>query len=51
MIALLFALLLVAMLLAWRNRKRSALIFFGIAIVLGSYWFKFHATTPIEIML
>jgi hypothetical protein len=50
-IALLFALLLVAMLLAWRNRKRPALVLFFVTIVIGTYWFKFHATTPLTIML
>lgn len=50
-IALLFALLLVCMLLAWRGQRNPALILFGVTMVLSAYWFKFHATDPLTIVL
>lgn len=51
MIALLFALLLVAMLLAWGNRKRSALAVFAVTLLMSIYWFRFHATETLAIVL
>ncbi len=51
MIALLFALLLVCMLLAWRAQRNLALVLFGITIVISVYWLKFHATDPLTIVL
>jgi hypothetical protein len=50
-IALLFALLLVCMLLAWRGQKSASLVLFGIVVVMSAYWLKFHATDPLTIML
>ena len=51
MAALLFALFLVAMLLAWGNRKRSALVLFAVTLALSVYWFRFHATESLAIVL
>jgi len=51
LIALLFTLLLVAMLFAWRDQKRLSLFLFFVAMVGSIYWLKFHATTPLTIML
>lgn len=50
-IALLFALLLVCMLLAWRSQRTLSLVLFGVVVLLSAYWLKFHATTPLTIML
>jgi hypothetical protein len=51
LIALLFGLLAVAMILAWRNRVRYASALFALAVLLGIYWFKFHATSQLTIQL
>jgi hypothetical protein len=51
MIALLFALLTAAMLLAYRQRITLAYALFGVAILLAAYWLKFHATSPLTIQL
>lgn len=51
MIALLFALLTVAIALAWRDRWRSSYVVFALALVLSVYWLDFHATTPLDIKL
>lgn len=51
MIALLFALLTAAMLLALRRRMYWANAVFAVAVVLGAYWLKFHATSQLTIHL
>ena len=51
MIALLFTLLFVAMLFAWHNQKRLSLFLFFIAIGASIYWLKFHASSPLTIVL
>jgi hypothetical protein len=51
MIALLFALLTAAMVLALRQRMLWANLLFAAAVVLGAYWLKFHATSPLTIHL
>ncbi|WP_171052674.1 DUF5993 family protein [Ruegeria sediminis] len=51
MIALLFLLLAVCMGLAWSDRQTSALVLFGITVVMSAYWLKFHATTVLTIHL
>jgi hypothetical protein len=51
MIALLFALLAAAMLLALRRRMLWANLLFAAAIVLGAYWLDFHATSQLSIDL
>ncbi|MCV0427414.1 MAG: DUF5993 family protein [Roseibium sp.] len=51
MISLLFALMTVAILLAWRDRWRLSFFVFGITLVLSIYWLDFHATTPLTIRL
>lgn len=51
MIALLFLLLFIAMLVALRDHWRTSYILFTITILLGAYWLKFHATTPLKIIL
>jgi hypothetical protein len=50
-IALLFTLLLVAMLFAWHNQKRLSLFLFFVTVGASIYWLKFHATTPLTIVL
>lgn len=51
MIALLFALLTAAMLLALRERMRLAYLLFAAAFLLGVYWLDFHATSQLSIQL
>lgn len=51
MIAFLFALLTGAMFLALRQRMRWANALFAVALVLGIYWLKFHATSQLSINL
>lgn len=51
MIALLFALLTAAMLLAYWRRMLWANLIFAVALVLGIYWLDFHATSQLTIRL
>ena len=51
MIALLFALVAVAMVLAWFDRWRPAYYLFAVTILLSIYWFDYHGTTSLEIVL
>jgi hypothetical protein len=51
MIAFLFLLMTVAMIFAWRDHWRTSYGLFAITIVLSAYWLKFHATTPLSIIL
>ncbi|MCY6380441.1 DUF5993 family protein [Hoeflea prorocentri] len=51
MIALLFALLAIAMVLAWDDRWRWSFVVFAIVLVMSIYWLDFHATTPLKIKL
>lgn len=51
MIALLFALLTAAMLLALIRQMLLAHVVFGMSVVLGAYWLKFHATSQLTINL
>lgn len=51
MIALLFALLTAAMLLAYWRRIFWSYLISAVAIVLGAYWLSFHATTQLTINL
>ncbi|MEX3009349.1 DUF5993 family protein [Hoeflea sp. TYP-13] len=51
MIALLFALLALAMVLAWYDHWRWAYALFAVTLLLSIYWLDFHATTPLKIIL
>ncbi|MDA4846833.1 DUF5993 family protein [Hoeflea poritis] len=51
MIALLFALLAIAMVLAWIDHWRWSYILFGVTLLLSIYWLDYHATTPLKIIL
>ncbi len=51
MIALLFALLAIATVLAWKERPYMAYVIFGITLALSIYWLKYHATTPLKVVL
>ncbi len=51
MIAFLFLLLFVAMLFAWRDHWYTSYGLFAVVVVLSVYWLKYHATTPLEIVL
>jgi Family of unknown function (DUF5993) len=50
LVALLFTLLFVSMLFAWRDQKRLSLFLFFVTIGAGVYWLKFHATSPLTIV-
>jgi len=49
--ALLFLLLTLAMLAAWRDKMLWSYSIFAVTMALGIYWFKFHATTPLTVHL
>jgi len=51
MIALLFALLTAAMLLAYAERTTWANLVFAVVLVLAVYWLDFHATSKLTIHL
>ena len=51
MIALLFALLVAAMLLAWRDQWRWSYFLFGLTLLLSIYWFDYHATSKLTVQL
>ncbi len=51
MLALLFALLAIATVLAWRDRPYMAYAVFAITLALSIYWLKYHATTPLKVVL
>ncbi|MFC4270825.1 DUF5993 family protein [Sneathiella chungangensis] len=51
MIALLFLLLTLAMLAAWRDKWAVSYSLFAVTMGLSVYWLKFHATTPLAVQL
>jgi hypothetical protein len=51
MIAFLFALMLVAMLLAYAGRTGFAYLTFAAAFALSVYWFSYHATSSLNLQL
>jgi len=51
LIALLFALLVAAMVLAWRDHWKWSYAFFTVTILLSIYWFDYHATSKLTIQL
>lgn len=51
MIALLFALLAAAMLLAWHDHWRWSYAVFTLTLLMSIYWLDYHATTPLTIRL
>ena len=51
MISLLFALMTLAIVLAWRDRWRLSYVVFAVTLALSVYWLDFHATTPLTIKL
>jgi hypothetical protein len=51
MTALIFLLLTVAMVLAWRGRKAGGIMLFGVVAVLAVMWFRHHATDPLQLGL
>jgi Family of unknown function (DUF5993) len=51
MIALLFALLAIATVLAWKERPYMAYAVFAITLALSIYWLKFHSTTILKVVL
>jgi len=51
LIALLFALLVAAMVLAWRDHWKWSYVLFTVTMLLGIYWFDYHATSTLTIQL
>ncbi|WP_305986997.1 DUF5993 family protein [Roseibium sp. MMSF_3544] len=51
MISLLFALLTIAIVLAWRDHWRLSYLVFAVTLAMSIYWLDFHATTPLSIKL
>ena len=51
MIALLFALLAVAMVLAWRDQWKWSYALFAVTMLLSIYWFDYHATSKLTVHL
>jgi hypothetical protein len=51
LIALLFALLVAAMVLAWRDHWKWSYALFTVTILLSIYWFDYHATSQLTIQL
>ena len=51
MIAFLFATVSASMLLAYFGNVKISYVVFTISILLGTYWLKFHSTTPLTIQL
>ncbi len=51
MIALLFALLALAMVLALMDHSRWAYFVFAITLALSIYWLDYHSTTQLKIVL
>lgn len=50
-ISLLFALMTIAIILAWRDRWRLSYMVFAVALVMSIYWLDYHATSPLTIRL
>jgi len=50
-IALLFALIAAALGTAMRGQKNLSLVLFTLSFVMSIYWFKFHATSALNVML
>lgn len=51
MIALIFILLLVAVLLAWRGYRKASIYCFAITLILAIFDFLHHITDPLTIQL
>lgn len=51
MISLLFALMTIAIILAWRDRWRLSYVVFTITLAMSIYWLDFQATSPLTIKL
>lgn len=51
MMALIFLLLLVAIILAWYKHRRIAIGLFIIALVLAVIWFGHHVTSSLNLQL
>lgn len=51
MMALLFALLLITLCLAWYGKRRWAMSLFALTLILSTIWFGHHLTTHLNIQL
>jgi hypothetical protein len=51
LIALLFALLAAAMVLAWRDQWKWSYALFTVTMLLSIYWFDYHATSTLTVQL
>ena len=51
MISLLFSLFLIAMISAIVNKQIFSLATFSVALIVTVYWFNYHATDTLDILL
>jgi hypothetical protein len=51
MMAFLYVLIVVSMYLAYRGKRKTAIILFFITIALSIFWFKYHITDHLDIDL
>ncbi|MCL9780115.1 DUF5993 family protein [Vibrio sp. S4M6] len=51
MMSLLFLIVFIAMVLAWKGKKCKSYLFFVVGLVLSLYWLKHHATDTLSILL
>jgi hypothetical protein len=51
MISLLFFLFLIAMIATMVNKRIFSLVTFSVALILTLYWFNYHATDILDILL
>ena len=49
MTSLLFLLMAIAMVLAWRGNRRASVAVFALAAVLSVAWFNHHLTDPLDL--
>jgi tryptophan-rich sensory protein len=49
MTSLLFLLMAIAMVLAWRGNRRAGVVVFALAALLSVAWFNYHVTDPLDL--
>jgi uncharacterized protein DUF5993 len=49
MTSLLFLLMAIAMVLAWRGNRRAGVAVFALAALLSVAWFNHHVTDPLDL--
>ncbi|CAH0536293.1 DUF5993 family protein [Vibrio marisflavi] len=51
MMSLLFLIILIAMMCAFKGKKCKSYIFFAVGLLLSLYWLRHHATDTLSILL